>query len=508
MEIISKNDEANAKRQLQIRLQELEITSSTSSTIHSELAEAVETYKSKTDSYLHRLEEAEIAKAKAARAEASARRALADAENAQAVAVSERQAAEERLKAAEDRVHELEAKLEEEGRESSDLEMLRQRLREEMEDERNQHQQDLNERDFTADQTRKKYQAELAQLTDELQSQRETMSRLREENRKARSDLDDLQLRYDDEVYNGGAWKKERERLETKIQDITKAFESSSAAQTEQQSQIVSLHSQVRELRSVLNDAEADRALLQKARRALQAELESIKLDHADTSKMTSETELQKLRLKKQDLERALEEQEDRVAMAFERMKKAEAYAAESQVELGKVRVENSELDKLNANLEKQIKELNVRVVDLETRSLNSPRPVTTSRRLESRIEELTNQLNQSTKDTSRVNRSADKTARDARWQLAESDRARARLEEEVKNYEGKLLSLRQAMDELQTSENDLQLAKRRAEREAADYKQKALNLEREVERLRSRLERPSSTVLLGSPAASPRKGQ
>ena len=56
-----------------------------------------------------------------------------------------------------------------------------------------------------------------------------------------------------------------------------------------------------------------------------------------------------------------------------------------------------------------------------------------------------------------------------------------------------------------QTSENNLQLAKRRAEREAADYKQKSLNLEREVERLRSRLERPSST-LLGSPISSPRK--
>ena len=184
-----------------------------------------------------------------------------------------------------------------------------------------------------------------------MQSQRDAMSRLREENRKIRSDHDELQLRYDDEVYNGGSWKKDKERLETKIQDLTKAYESSTAAQTEQQSQIVALHSQVRELRSVLNDAEADRALLQKARRALQAELESIKLDHADANKMTSDTELQKLRLKKQDLERALEEQEDRVSMAFDRLKKAETYAGECQIELGKVRVENSELEKLNVSI-------------------------------------------------------------------------------------------------------------------------------------------------------------
>ena len=53
----------------------------------------------------------------------------------------------------------------------------------------------------------------------------------------------------------------------------------------------------------------------------------------------------------KQDLERALEEQEDRVSMTLERMKKAETYTAECQIELGKVRVENSELEKLNVSI-------------------------------------------------------------------------------------------------------------------------------------------------------------
>jgi len=297
--------------------------------------------------------------------------------------------------------------------------------------------------------------------------------------------------------------------METKIGDVTKAYESSAAAQAEQQSQIVSLHSQVRELRGILDDAEADRALLQKARRALQAELETIKLDHVDTNKMSSDREFQQLQLKKLDLERSLEEQEDRVANAFDRMKKAEAYANECQIELGKVRVDNSELDRLNANLEKQIKELNVRIVDLETKSYaNSPRPPTISRRMESRIEELTAQLNQTNKDksdTSRLQRSADKLARDAKFQLAESDRQRAKLEEERKAFEVQISSLRQAMDAMQTEENNLQSAKRRAEREAADYKQKALNLERELERLRNRFDRPAS-VLLGSPASSPRK--
>lgn len=301
----------------------------------------------------------------------------------------------------------------------------------------------------------------------ELQSQRDALSKLREENREIHSKYDGLQLRYDDEIYNSGPWKKEKERMETKIGDLEKAYEASTGAQTEQQAQIVALHSQVRELRGVLDDAEADRGLLQKARRALQAELETIKLDHVDANKLSSDQEFQRLQLKKQDLERSLEEQGDRVTSARERMKKAESYANECQMELGKVRVENAELDRLNvkylfyrskvthrqlsqATLEKQVKELNVHIVDLETRSYaNSPRPGP-SRRTESRIEELTGQLNQhktDKNDTSRLQRSADKLAHDAKFQQAESERQRIKFEEERIAYEAHIQELRQSLD-------------------------------------------------------------
>src|SRR6267142_384318 len=285
----------------------------------------------------------------------------------------------------------------------------------------------------------------LTLFSTELQSQRESISKLREELRKARSSNDDLSLRYDDEVYNGAAWKKERERLETKIADLSRAYDSSIAAQTEQQSQIVALHSQSRELRSVLNDAEADRALLQKARRGLQAELESIKLDTVDATRINSDRELQTLQLKNQDLERALEESADRVDMAYARMQKAELHAQECQVELGQVRVENSELDKL----EKQLKELNLRIVQLETKSYSrNPQSPTapTIRRLESRVEELTSQLSQVTKEHRRASLSAD---RDIAAQLTESDRQRAKLEEEVHLYEEKVKAMRLQMDVL-----------------------------------------------------------
>ena len=72
--------------------------------------------------------------------------------------MAERNTAEQRLQAAEKTIQDLEAKLDEEGRESSELDILRQRLSDELEDERKQQLKGLADRDFITDQMRNKYQ--------------------------------------------------------------------------------------------------------------------------------------------------------------------------------------------------------------------------------------------------------------------------------------------------------------------------------------------------------------
>ena len=69
--------------------------------------------------------------------------------------LAEKKALEVKLRTAEQTYR---AKLDEDGRESADLGILQKQLAAELEDERDQHQKDLAERDFTIDQTRKKYQ--------------------------------------------------------------------------------------------------------------------------------------------------------------------------------------------------------------------------------------------------------------------------------------------------------------------------------------------------------------
>lgn len=84
-----------------------------------------------------------------------------DLEKAHAQAVKERRSAEERASKAEQNLRELYAKLEHGDRQSSDLETVRQRLEEELQEERDRHTADLAERDFAMNQTQITYQSEL-----------------------------------------------------------------------------------------------------------------------------------------------------------------------------------------------------------------------------------------------------------------------------------------------------------------------------------------------------------
>ena len=107
----------------------------------------------------------------------------------------------------------------------------------------------------------------------------------------------------------------------------------------------------------------------------------------------------------------------------------------------------------MQAELEKQIKELNVRLVDQETKSYSSsPRPSNQTKRLEAKVQELTAKLDKALKEKSEAgknDRSSNKALRDRQFHLSESERGRLRLETELKGCETKVAKLRDAMDEL-----------------------------------------------------------
>ncbi|POW10322.1 hypothetical protein PSTT_06137 [Puccinia striiformis] len=479
--------EAEDKRQMLAELQEAQIERASSG----DLENALVSWKQKADQYRDRVETAEVARLKAEKSETFAKVSLVDSERRRAEAAEDREAAEQRARVAEQRVRELEAYLEDEGGDFTKAQRETERTLVELNELRAQYDRAMNDRDYTVEATRQRFQHELENLAKELESERERTMKVREELRQLRTERDELQIRNDERLYSRGGFSKEKERLETKVQDITKAYDEAVAAQAEQSSQIVTLMSQVRDLRAARDEAEADRAALVTAKKSLEQRLEEIGSEFlsANSGRLSNDRVLQTLQQERSDLKRELEEKEDLVSVALERQKKAEAFANDCQMEANRERSESSELLKANVGevviseteLERKIKLLNLKIVDLETRSMtSSPRHANAQQNRNNlsviepkQYEEVLNQLEQERENINKLNKKSERSLKDLEFKLVDSERSKNRLLDEIKNFENKLFSLRKLNSDLQSSETESQLSKRRAEREVADLQEK-----------------------------------
>jgi len=481
--------EAEEKRQMLAELQEAQIERASTG----DLENALVSWKQKADQYRDRVEAAEVARLKAEKSETFAKVSLVDSERRRAEAAEDREAAEQRARVAEQRVRELEAYLEDEGGDFTKAQRETERTLAELNELRDLYDRAMKDRDYTVEATRQRFQHELENLAKELESERERTMKVREEVRQLRTERDELQIRNDERLYSRGGFSKEKERLETKVQDITKAYDEAVAAQAEQSSQIVTLMSQVRDLRAARDEAEADRAALVTAKKSLEQRLEEIGSEFlsANSGRLSNDRVLQTLQQERSDLKRQLEEKEDLVSGALERQKKAEAFANDCQMEANRERSESSELLKANTELERKIKLLNLKIVDFETRTMtSSPHSVQNRNNLSvidpKQYEEVVNQLEQEKENYNKLSKKAERSLKDLEFKLVDSDRSKNRLLDEIKNFENKLFSLRKLNSDLQSSETESQLAKRRAEREVADLQEKISRLQVELERYKS----------------------
>ncbi|KAI5843390.1 P-loop containing nucleoside triphosphate hydrolase protein [Morchella snyderi] len=166
-----------------------------------------------------------------------------------------------------------------------------------------------------------------------------------------------------------------------------------------------------------------------------------------------------------------------------EKMRRAEALAVETQRDIAAERETNVSLHKERASLEKQVKDLQLKLVDLETKSYS-----TTShdvRFLHGRVQELEKLLDEQEKERNKSERSVrnvDRTVRDLQTQIERRDKAAIQLEEEVTKGKEKLERLLKTIEELEAAHSEHQLIARRAEREAREEREKSLRLERELE--------------------------
>ncbi|KAF9942315.1 hypothetical protein BGZ65_005099 [Modicella reniformis] len=497
-EILAKNEEAAAKRRLAAELQDLQIKSEAEAAKMKELQESLQIYKAKADSTLTKLETAELVRLKAEKSEGFMRLQLKDLEESLQEAIAERKAAEERAAAYQQQMRELEDSMEEDLITNADLSMTRRRLDEELASEREKHRKEMEENEQVLETIKRKYQKEIRQLVTEIELEKASVQKMRENQKQLSSELEEVNNRFDKELRSNLSWKKDKERLETKINDLNQSYQNAMETQGDQQVQIVGLLSQVRECRATLDEAQAARSALEKIKRGLEQRLDDVgeQFNTVTHNKQMAERIKMALDQEASDLRERLEEQQYLVSVSNEKLCKAELAAVEAESDLAKERIQCEEAMRAKTLLEKQVSELGLRIADLEAATqANGPR---TAGYLQQKLEEKTVQLDaemRNRQEAQKVQRRSERMVRDLQHQLLERDKLKVRQEDEAAKIEQKVKGLRQRVEELVMSENNLTIAKRKAERDSMEHKEKAIRLEREIEKMRARHETRAISV-------------
>ena len=370
----AREQEAASRSQLLQEFTDLQIRLDAETSKLGDVTASLHLYKGRADEYFGKLEQAEMAVLKASRAEQFAKTQAREAEDTYAEVMAGRTTMEGDAEDLRRRNQSLEERLEDL---STDLEaavQAKRRLQHELEDYRSQRAMDIEDTESSMEQTRKKYQAEFATLTKELDLAREEKLFKQAEISRLREELDDLRSKWDDEVLNSSTWSKEKSRLETTLSDVAASRDEAVNAHNEAQGRIVSLLSQVRALRGSVDEVTAERDALVREKRGIEARLDEAKAGLEDLARGDSPSLRNAANLDREILElrSGLAQQEDIAAAAVEKMRRAEALASEMQKDIAAEREGGALLQKEKAALEKALSEVQVRLVDLETKGYSS----------------------------------------------------------------------------------------------------------------------------------------
>ncbi|KAJ9124435.1 hypothetical protein QFC24_003223 [Naganishia onofrii] len=300
-----------------------------------------------------------------------------------------RQLAEAQRVAAEGKLRQMQALIEDTDLQTATLKMNRNN--QELEKERARYQKDLRDFEYTITQTRTKYQNELSKLSEDLAAQRADMLRYKEANRLLKAKEEELRMQLEDELHSSSGWKRDRERLEIRVVDLSNALESAMSESSKAQGQHVQYIAQMKELRKRLDDSELENAALRAAKQKLEEQSNSNFDKNLRVSHFSQDRVVQQLSREKQELQASLDGMNDRINLARQKQARSEAHATECMQELNKVRQLNADVDRRNISLENKLKTLQVKIIDLETQSFaNSPRPAA-AKRLETTMTDLQN---------------------------------------------------------------------------------------------------------------------
>ncbi|KAJ2785897.1 class II myosin [Coemansia javaensis] len=401
---------------------------------------------------------------------AAARADAADAAAARDDAVAARDAAEAQVRALEAQALELRSQLDDAALAAAELQHVRDGLQRELDAIGTRHRGDYDAHGRVLDELRGTYQKELESATAELDAIKRDHVALREAYIALDSTLALRSQDLDRATEDAADARKELQRVMAKLEELAPAYEAARDAAKARESELESVR---HERDSAVARAAAATALhddLRAARDKLEARLDEVQAKYIEASQGRQTAEKAALQLEDEirSARARLAEFDDDQTTADDRVARLDAVVADAHLALDKEREANTLLTKEKNALEKQLKDLRLRIVRLETDVAASqvsgspsllPVPVAD---LSSRIESQAKAALEHQQKAKQLERQI----RELQFQIGEREKAKQRADMDMQRLSGRLKRLEAHASALEATEQRLLATNIRLERE------------------------------------------
>ncbi|XP_067353616.1 myosin-9-like [Channa argus] len=400
---------------------------------------------------------------------------------------------EKSKRAIEQQLEEMKVQLEELEDELQATEDAKLRLEVNMQAMKAQFERDLQARDEQGEEKRKQLVKQVREMEVELEDERRQRAQAMSSKKKLEMDLAQLETQIDAANKGRDEALKQLKKLQGQMKDQMKEMDDLRLSRDEALTNAKETEKKVKALEADALHFHEDLANAEKLKRQVQTERDELmdEISSSNSKNSLLAEDKRKLEARITQLEEELEEEHLNTEMVNDRFKKSTLQTEQLTTDLAAERSNSQRLEGARSQLERQNKELKLKLQELEGTIKSKYKSSVTT--LEAKIAQLEEQLDNESKErqqATKVSRRAEKKLKEV---LLQVDDERRNADQYKIQEEKTSIKMRQLKRQLEEAEEELTQAnayRRKLQRELDDATESAAVMNREVSTLKSKLRR------------------
>ncbi|PWA32645.1 hypothetical protein CCH79_00012513 [Gambusia affinis] len=401
---------------------------------------------------------------------------------------------EKSKRAMEQQLEEMKLQLEELEDELQLTEDAKLRLEVNMQAMKAQFERDLQGRDEQGEERRKQLVKQVREMELELEDERKQRSQALSAKKKLELDLAELEAQIDQANKGRDDALKQLKKLQTQVKDLLRELEELRLARDEAVNEAKETERKLKSMEAEALRFQEELATADRLKKQLQTERDELQdeINSCNTKNSLLTDEKRRLEARITHLEEELDEEHLNTEMVNDRLKRTTVQVDQLTTELSSERSNSQQLEGARSQLDRQNKELKLKLQELEVSIKSKYKSSITS--LEARIAQLEEQLDIESKErqqASRLVRRTEKKLKEVVLQVDDERRNADQYKDQASSMDKTNSRMRQLKRQLEETEEELTRAnvfRRKLQRDLDDATESADLMNREVSTLKSKL--------------------